>query len=245
MDDTAVKNALDASPAPRVTDDKLASVIVGETFAHRLAGTLTICVLTLANGFTVVGQSACASPENYREDLGEHYAREDAKRKIWPLEAYLLRERLHVAATFETDAALDGMEMYVGMKALYARSMTRGEYNTFKGWTIPADENPDDLGQIVQYSDGYISWTPQAQFTAAYTSVSANRPAPAVTSFLDRMRNERAELNEKLTKLGAFLDSDAFGKLVPGAAELLVQQHGIMGLYSNVLGQRIALAEIK
>ena len=99
MDDKAVTAALEASPAPRVTEERINSVIAGETFAHRLTGTLTICVLTLTNGFTVVGKSACASPENYREDLGEHYAREDAKRQIWALEAYLLRE--YISGSFD------------------------------------------------------------------------------------------------------------------------------------------------
>lgn len=95
MEQNEVENALAASPAPRITPERINEVIAGETFVHRVTGTLTICVLTLANGFNVVGKSACASEENYREDLGEHYAREDAKRQIWALEAYLLRQRIH------------------------------------------------------------------------------------------------------------------------------------------------------
>lgn len=175
MDDTAAKEALDASPAPRVTDDKLAAVIASETFVHRAVGTLTICVLTLVNGFTVVGKSACVSPANYREDLGEHYAREDAKRQIWGFEAYLLKQQQHDDAklrdTFATGPKLDGMSMYAGTKALLAKPMTRGEYCTYRGWEVPADENPNDNGRIVQYSDGYISWTPLPQFNAAYHAI--------------------------------------------------------------------------
>ena len=175
MNPNEVENALADSPAPRVTEDKLASVIVAETFVHRIVGTLTICVLTLANGFTVVGKSACASPENYRDDLGEHFAREDAKRQIWTLEAYLLMQRMHddkvLRDTFASGPKLDGMNMYAGTKALLAKPMTRGEYNAYRGWETPADENPNDNGRIVQYSDGYISWTPLAQFNAAYHAI--------------------------------------------------------------------------
>lgn len=55
---------------------------------------LTICILVIENGFTVVGKSACASPANFDADLGRKFAREDAIRQLWALEGYLLRERL-------------------------------------------------------------------------------------------------------------------------------------------------------
>jgi len=62
---------------------------------------LTFCVLVLRNGFTVTGESACASPENYNAEIGRKIAREKAIEKIWPLMGYALRERL--AAPVETD----------------------------------------------------------------------------------------------------------------------------------------------
>jgi len=55
---------------------------------------LTICVLVLKNGFTVTGESACASPENFNRELGQQIARRNALEKVWMLEGYLLRERL-------------------------------------------------------------------------------------------------------------------------------------------------------
>lgn len=58
---------------------------------------LTICVLVMKNGFMVVGKSACASPENYNAELGNKIAREDARRQIWALEGYALRNRLAAA----------------------------------------------------------------------------------------------------------------------------------------------------
>ena len=55
---------------------------------------LTFCVLTLRNGFTVTGESACASPENFNAEIGRKVARENAVNKIWPLMGYELRSKL-------------------------------------------------------------------------------------------------------------------------------------------------------
>lgn len=59
--------------------------------------TLTFCVLVLRNGFTVTGESACASPENFDAEIGRRIARANAVNKIWPLMGYQLREQLHQA----------------------------------------------------------------------------------------------------------------------------------------------------
>lgn len=56
---------------------------------------LTFCVLVLKNGFTVTGESACASPENFDADLGRQIARKNAVAKIWPLMGYELKSKLH------------------------------------------------------------------------------------------------------------------------------------------------------
>lgn len=80
--------------APRLTPDYINSVIVKSEF-HRLTDVLTICVLTLKNGFTVTGESACASPENFNEQIGNDIAFKQAKEKIWLLEGYLLKQRLY------------------------------------------------------------------------------------------------------------------------------------------------------
>ena len=55
---------------------------------------LTFCVLVLKNGFTVTGESACASPENFDAELGKKIARRNAEAKIWPLLGYELRSKL-------------------------------------------------------------------------------------------------------------------------------------------------------
>lgn len=68
--------------------------VVGGAPVMPALGLLTFCVLVLRNGFTVTGESACASPENFDAELGRKIARQNAVQKIWPLMGYALKERL-------------------------------------------------------------------------------------------------------------------------------------------------------
>jgi len=81
--------------APRITPEHLEQIIVKEQYHVFPESTFTSCLLTLENGFTVHGESACASPENFDAELGRKIARDNAKNKIWMLEGYLLRQKLH------------------------------------------------------------------------------------------------------------------------------------------------------
>lgn len=67
------------------------------TFGKDHLNTLTFCVLVLRNGFTVTGESACASPENFDAEIGRKIARENAEQKVWPLMGYALKQQLHEA----------------------------------------------------------------------------------------------------------------------------------------------------
>lgn len=88
----------------KVTVEQIESLIQREVYfnAGEVAGSgegdpmnvLTICVLTLVNGFTVTGESACVDPANYDRELGESIARKNAVEKIWMLEGYLLKHKL-------------------------------------------------------------------------------------------------------------------------------------------------------
>lgn len=60
------------------------------------------------------------------------------------------------------------MKQYIGTKIIQAKPMNRGEYNKYRGWEIPADENPEDEGYLVKYKDGYESWYPKETFEEAY-----------------------------------------------------------------------------
>jgi len=66
-------------------------------FSFTQLGLLTFCVLVLKNGFTVTGESACASSENFNAEIGRRIARENAVNKMWPLMGYALKQDLHQA----------------------------------------------------------------------------------------------------------------------------------------------------
>lgn len=123
MNDEAIEKAIQAKGlnAPRVTPAELQANIDSEHYftafdgvlgayqnggdVHPAGGSpnmqtgsaldlLTFCVLVLKNGFTVTGESACASPENFNAEIGRKIARKNAEQKIWPLMGYALKERL-------------------------------------------------------------------------------------------------------------------------------------------------------
>ncbi|ENU18656.1 hypothetical protein F994_02783 [Acinetobacter bohemicus ANC 3994] len=73
--------------------------------------TLTFCILTLENGFTVTGESACASPENYDAKIGKEIAYDNAREKIWLLEGYLLKEKLSHQIKFQEHFANQGVDV--------------------------------------------------------------------------------------------------------------------------------------
>jgi hypothetical protein len=81
--------------APRVTPARLEEVIVSEQYHVFPNSNFTACLLSLENGYTVIGESACASSANFDAPLGRKIARDNAKNKIWQLEGYLLRQSLH------------------------------------------------------------------------------------------------------------------------------------------------------
>lgn len=109
--------------APRITPDDIEANIASEHYFTAADGALyhysvnvpeinyleglpselyrlTFCVLVLRNGFTVTGESACASPENFDAEIGRKIARQNAVQKIWPLMGYELRTRLSAEASF-------------------------------------------------------------------------------------------------------------------------------------------------
>ena len=80
--------------APRLTPASIDATIVSEAYHVFPGTTLTVCCLTLRNGFTVTGESASASPENFDAEIGRTIARQNAREKIWVLEGYLLKDKL-------------------------------------------------------------------------------------------------------------------------------------------------------
>ncbi len=117
MTDQAIEQEIQAKGlnAPRITPADIEANIAGEYYftaddgvshrpdcnpdavvagVHGSLGLLTFCVLVLRNGFTVTGESACASPANFDAEIGRKISRQNAVSKIWPLMGYELRSRL-------------------------------------------------------------------------------------------------------------------------------------------------------
>ena len=121
MNDENMEQAIKAAGAdiaPRITPADIEANIVSEHYFTAADGAsrsvnggmhdygnepaalklLTFCVLVLRNGFTVTGESACASPANFNAEIGRKVARANAVQKVWPLMGYELRSKLAGAA---------------------------------------------------------------------------------------------------------------------------------------------------
>ncbi len=98
-------------------------------------------------------------------------------------------------------------KLYEGTRRLYATPMNRGDYNAYRGWEVPADENPEDDGYLVEYVDGgkpndprhpgYISWSPKDVFERAYRLTSGLTFGLAVEALKKGMRITRNGWNGK------------------------------------------------
>ena len=96
---------------------------------------------------------------------------------------------------------------YIGTKIIRALPMTRQEYNDYRGWQLPADENGDDEGYLVEYvdggpandprHDGYISWSPSDVFKRAYRSVEGMTFGLAIEALKAGKKVARAGWNGK------------------------------------------------
>ena len=115
MNDQQIEQEIQAKglTAPRITLQDIEANITSEFYftaadgvegasGHRpnsvragtALGLLTFCVLVLRNGFTVTGESACASPENFDAEIGRKIARQNAVNKTRSLMGYALKERI-------------------------------------------------------------------------------------------------------------------------------------------------------
>lgn len=97
---------------------------------------------------------------------------------------------------------------YIGTKQLSAKPMTLGEYNEYRGWDIPADENPARAGYLVRYEDGYQSWSPVEAFEGAYQPLGKMSFGHAVAMLKAGAKVSRAGWN----------GSGMFAYMVPAAS---------------------------
>ena len=130
---------------------------------------------------------------------------------------------------------------FIGTKSVLATTMTRGEYNEYRGWIIPENEDPTEQGYLVEYVDGgkpnddrhkgYISWSPRDVFEQSYHQAQTPQ---------DRVRLEQRDLYDKLDKLENFLDKGQPDFIDDEQWALLKEQQMHMDAYNDVLTKRIA-----
>lgn len=99
------------------------------------------------------------------------------------------------------------LHQHFGVKLINAVQMTREEYNELRGWTVPADENPEDAGYLVEYVDGgkanhpdyagYISWSPKDVFERAYRPVNGMTFGLAIEALKQGLKVARSGWNGK------------------------------------------------
>ena len=138
------------------------------------------------------------------------------------------------------------MKLYQGTKQIKAHPMSRGEYNDYRGWAIPDDENPSEPGYLIEYTnggkandtrhEGYISWSPANVFEDSYQPVVAS----ALPPHQQRVYQEHAELNDKVVKLNAFFSTNIFTNLPEDEKSRLMSQVVAMTSYLTILKERIA-----
>jgi Phage protein (N4 Gp49/phage Sf6 gene 66) family len=220
------------------------------TVPHDSLKLLTICVITLKNGFSVRGESACASPENFNKELGQRLAYENAFSHLWPLFGFKLKDQLSqidkAGKVTGKITELGDVKTYIGTKVIRAVPMNREQYVRYRGWELPENENASDEGYLVEYTDGgasnveghagYVSWSPKDVFEKAYTVGTK----PKETTFLDRLIVEFEELNTRVGRLQDFITGGAIATLHVKEQEDLLDQLKHMVKYRDVLSRRIA-----
>jgi len=187
---------------------------------------LTFCVLILQNGFTVTGESACASPENFDAEIGRNIARQNAVQKIWPLMGYQLRDELHRRIKFAAEPQTSDQ----------ARIEQHVDMVRKSGWT-PGDGAGQQTAAIETkvYSDGTKATGPAPlPETSPLVARAAHLPPHQ-----KRVIDEKRELDERKDKLAAFFETTTFAQLDDSEQGRLHAQHAAMVDYSRVLGERI------
>lgn len=137
-------------------------------------------------------------------------------------------------------------KLYVGQKMVKATPMNRLDYNNYRGWELPEDEDGSDEGYLVEYLDGgkanhpdhtgYISWSPSTVFEQAYLEVESSDDA---LPHMQRVAAEHAQLVERIQKLEAFFKTPIFKNLDIDTQEIMDEQIKGMVIYRDALKIRL------
>lgn len=104
------------------------------------------------------------------------------------------------------------MRQYINVEQVEAKKMTRGDYNNYRGWSVPTDENPADEGYLVKHSDNYVNWIAKNEFEKTYNVVgvsSLNDSALLMvsTDYKDRFIAEYIQLETRIEGLETMLNN--------------------------------------
>lgn len=192
---------------------------------------------------TLVGGIACF----IGEDPAKAKAIADGIKTLLDGLAPAMPQPASIAALPVIDPGHDSL--YEGTKRVHAKPMNRGDYNVYRGWEVPADEDPADEGYLVENVDGgkpndsrhagYISWSPKDIFERSYKEV---KTVPGLAPHQQRVVDEHAECLERLRKLRAFI-GDAkgpFRQLDDAERHRLMRQEDVMTELATVLAERVA-----
>lgn len=135
------------------------------------------------------------------------------------------------------------MNKYIGVKLIEAEPMNLGEYNLFRGWTIPKNENPEKEGYKVVYPDGYVSWSPKEIFETAYMKVSHNPKLKSNVSISQEM------VDDFIVDYDVFTKKDKITIVVATLRNgfTIVESSACVdpANYSEVIGKEICIEKIK
>lgn len=138
------------------------------------------------------------------------------------------------------------MKQYIGIKVVAARPMTRGDYNIFRGWQIPADEDPADEGYVMKYVNGHVQWLPKDMFESDYKEYDESTlPATAIgmvsSDYKECFQAEYKQLRIRYEKLKRMLK-----KWDEGTLELEpVCPRNLYDMQINAMSEYIAVLEAR
>lgn len=145
------------------------------------------------------------------------------------------------------------MRQYINVEQVEAKKITRGDYNNYRGWTVPTDENPADEGYLVKHSDNYVSWIAKDDFEKTYNVVgvrSLNDSALLMvsTDYKDRFIAEYIQLETRIKGLETMLsnwDKELLTFIPSCPRSIYNLQLEYMKKYLAVLEARAKIEDIK
>lgn len=149
--ESTVEQVLPDTPPSFVTEDSINAKIKNVSYHVFEGTTLTHCTITLKNGYTVTGESACVRPENFNKAVGEEWAFKDAFKHLWKLEGYLLKQRLFEGS--DLDAGLASSNIKRDNSLALAQMIV--EYDALMNSGI--DPEHTSVEELAAHQDKYVA----------------------------------------------------------------------------------------